>query len=107
MKRLEQVRELLYREIGAIVAKELDIGNVLATFTRVETSSDSRYADIYFVTIPDDAAERVLTEFNRNILLIQKSLNKRLRMRPVPQIRFHIDEVEQDAVHIDELLKRI
>jgi len=106
-RRVEQVEELLRREIGTIVAKEVDMVRVLITLTRIEVSKDTRYANIYFVTIPSDGASKALEQLNSNIFLIQKSLNKRLRMRPVPQIRFHIDETEQEAAHIDELLERI
>lgn len=106
-RRVEQVRELLRREIGTIVAREVDMERVFVTFTRIEVSKDVRYADIYFVAIPQESAGSALARLNSNIFLIQKSLNKRLRMRPVPQIRFHIDEIEQEAAHIDELLKRI
>lgn len=107
MRRIERVQELILREIGSIVARELDVVNILTTFTRVELSRDIRYADIYFLTIPDDAANRIAWELKRNIFLLQQSLNKRLRMRPVPQIRFHIDKREQEAAKIDELLERV
>ena len=106
-RRVEQVEELLRREIGTIVAKEVDMERMFITFTRIEVSKDTRYTDIYFVTIPGEGAGKALEQLNSNIFLIQKSLNKRLRMRPVPQIRFHIDETEQEAAHIDELLERI
>ena len=106
-RRVEQVEELLRREIGTIVAKEVDMARVLITFTRIGISKDVRYADIYFVAIPGDSAGKALEQLNSNIFLIQKSLNKRLRMRPVPQIRFHIDETEQEAAHIDELLEGV
>ena len=106
-RRIEQVGELLRREIGTIVAREVDMERVLVTFTRIEVSKDVRYADMYFAAIPEAAAGKVLERLNSNIFLIQKSLNKRLRMRPVPQIRFHIDETEQEAAHIDELFERI
>lgn len=106
-RRVEQVEELLRREVGTIVAREVDLARVLLTLTRIEISKDNRYTDIYFVTIPQASAGKALEQLNGNIFLIQKSLNKRLRMRPVPQIRFHIDETEQEAAHIDELLERI
>jgi len=81
------------------------MGNAFVTFTRVEISSDIRYGDIYFTTIPDDAQAQVAEVLNKNIFTIQQFLNKRLRMRPVPQIRFHIDKMEQEARKIDKIIE--
>ena len=64
-------------------------------------------AEIYFLTIPDDAAEEIHKKLKKNIFFIQQALNKRLRMRPVPKIRFSIDKQEQEASKIDEVLTGI
>lgn len=90
-----------------IVAKEVGIKDVLITITRMELSVDLQYGNIYFTTIPKEAAERALERLKQHVVSVQRTLNKRLRMRPVPKIRFLIDEGEQEAAHIDELLKRI
>ena len=107
MRRMERVNELIRRELGTIVAKEINVTGSILTFTRVELSSDLNYADIYFLVIPDERSGDVLLEINKNIFDIQQGLNKRLRMRPVPKVRFHIDEEEEEARKIDELLKRV
>jgi len=107
MRRMERVNELIRRELGTIVAKEINVTGSILTFTRVELSSDLNYADIYFSVIPDDRSGDVLMEINKNIFDIQQGLNKRLRMRPVPKVRFHIDGEEEAARKIDELLKRV
>ena len=106
-KRLEQVAELILRETSAIIRREIDFREVIVTFSRVQTSKDLHYADVYFSVFPDEAAHTVLNEINKKIADIQRLLNKRLRMRPVPKIRFHIDEMEREAAKINELLKRI
>lgn len=107
MRMSERVQELIRRELGTIVTREVDLTNMIVTFTRVEISSDVNYADIYFVTIPDESSGDALERINKNIFSIQQALNKRLRMRPVPKIRFHIDEGEFEAQKIDEILKGI
>ncbi len=106
-KRIERVNEVIKKELAVIVSREIETPNTFVTFTRVEVSSDLHYADVYFLTIPDEASAGVAAELNKNVYLIQQTLNKRLRMRPVPKIRFRIDRMEQEAVKIDEILKRI
>lgn len=107
MRRIERVSELIRRELGKIVFKEIDFHNTIVTFTRTEISKDINYADIYFLAIPDESSANVLRDLNQKVFNIQQDLNKRLRMRPVPKIRFHIDKEEREAQKIDELLKRI
>jgi ribosome-binding factor A len=106
-KRIERASEVIKKELAAIVPREIEAPNTFVTLTRVEVSSDLHYADVYFLTIPDKASEGVAAELDKNVYLIQQKLNKRLRMRPVPKIRFRIDQGEQEAAKIDEILKRI
>jgi ribosome-binding factor A len=103
-RRIERVRELIKREIAMIVARDVGIKDVLLTITRVEISPDVQYADIYITTIPKDATEHALRQLTHHVVSIQQTLNKRLRMRPVPKIRFLIDEGEQEAAQIDEII---
>lgn len=103
-RRLESVAELIRRELSVIILKKEE---VIITLTRVELSYDTQYADVYFTSFPDEGSKKTLQDLNRDVFSMQQDLNKRLRMRPVPKIRFHIDRMEEEAVKIDELLKRI
>jgi len=105
--RLERLNEVIRRELGTIVAREVDMKRVFITFTRITVSSDIHYADLYFVTVPDDAGGKALKQLNQNIFSIQQSLNKRLHMRPVPKIRFHIDSEEKEAAKIDRAIESL
>ena len=106
-RRVERLIELLRRELGTIVAREVDMKGVFITFTRITVSDDVHYADIYFTTLPEDAEGKALAQFNQNISSIQRLLNKRLRMRPVPKIRFHIDTEEREAMKIDRVIENL
>ena len=106
-RRKDRVTELIRREVARIILKEGEIFGAIITFTRIEVSVDIRNVNIYFLTIPDDKAEEVHKKLGKNIFSIQQALNKRLRMRPVPRIRFCIDKQEQEASKIDEVLKGI
>lgn len=107
VRRIERVSELMRREIAMIVAREVGIRGVLITLTRVEISLDLQYGNIYFTTIPEEAAEKALGQLTQNIFPIQQALNRRLRMRPVPKIRFLVDGAEQEAAKIDEIIHTI
>jgi len=106
-RRLERATEVMKREISAIISRCVDLGGALLTLTRVELTKDLRYADVYFMVIPDRRRDEVGKVLAQNIFEIQHALNQRLRMRPVPKVRFHQDEAELEATKIDELLKGI
>lgn len=90
-----------------IVTKEHLAPGIFMTCTRVEISSDGLYADMYFVTVPRSASKQALEALRKNIFSIQQALNKRLRMRPVPKLRFLIDRAEEEATVIDEIIERL
>ena len=106
-RRLERATELIKRELSGIIAKDFILSGVMITLTRVELSSDLQYADIYFMVIPDKLLEQARKMFGKNIFDIQQALNKRLRMRPVPKVRFHKDEALLEAAKLDEFLKGV
>lgn len=103
-RRIERISEVLRRELASFIIREMVMKEALVTFTRVEVSSDLHYADAYFVCLPDTSEGKFLQVLNRNIFSIQQSLNKRLRMRPVPKVRFHIDREEEEAAKIENIL---
>lgn len=106
-RRQERASEVLRRELANFIAREMYMEGALVTIMRVAISSDLHYADVYFTCLPDTRQETCLTILKKNIFSIQQSLNKRLRMRPVPKIRFHIDTQEEEAAKIEETLSKL
>ena len=98
-KRIDQVNQLIKEEVSKLILREVEISrDAMITVTRVETSSDLRHSAVYISTLFKDKQEAALHELNKSIYDIQHLLNRTLRMRPVPKIRFEIDkayEIEQ------------
>lgn len=93
-RRREKLNVLLREEVAAIVDREIEFGKgVLVTVTRADVSPDARYATVYFSLLGSDAGD-ALAILERSVYDIQQILNKRLRMRPVPRIRFAEDKAE-------------
>ena len=105
-KRLERVNELLHREISQLFLRELDFYNTLVTITKVETSVDLREAKIMISVMPYEKSQTALKVLEKNIFDLQQILNKKLKMRPVPKIRFEIDKLAAKAQYIEELLQK-
>ena len=107
-KRIEQVNELIQRELGKIILREIDFPQgIMVTLTRVETSVDLGQSKVYVSCFPRGKTKSVLGILNQNIYDIQQGLNKRLKMRIIPKIFFAAERETAEAGRIEELLERL
>ncbi len=107
-KRIERVNSLIQKELGKIILREVELPvGVLSTLTRVETSVNLIDAKVYIAVLPLDKTKRVLEILNKIVYELQKILNKRLRMRPIPKIRFIEEKQTVEAAKIEGLLEEI
>jgi len=105
-KRINQVNDLIRQELGQIVFREGDfISKPLITITRVDTSIDCRYSKVFITILPENETKTVIEGLNKKIYSIQKALDKRLYMRPVPKIRFLLDVQGEKNSILDNLFK--
>jgi ribosome-binding factor A len=103
----EKLNMLMRDELGKIIDRTLEFSeHALVTITRVNTSSDLRYATV-FVSIFNTNNASVLEILEKNVYHIQQQLNKKLRMRPVPKIRFALDEEEIRRESVERSLPKI
>jgi ribosome-binding factor A len=107
-KRIEQVNELICREVGKIILKSIDFPpDILVTLTRVETSIDLERSRVYISCLPEEKIKLVLGILDRNIYNIQQGLNKRLKMKIIPKIAFVKEKETVEAGRVEELLERL
>jgi ribosome-binding factor A len=98
--RLKRVAKELQREISQIILYELENSSLgFITITRVEPTPDLKSAKV-FMTVLDYKAESSSADEQKSTLnsltqkagYIQKLLGKRIRLRYLPKLSFHIDE---------------
>lgn len=106
-RRLEKLNILLQEEVAKILDEELEFpeGNLI-TVTRVSISNDAYYA-VIFISILGKDLQKSLEILEKSIYHIQKQLNRRLRIRPVPKIRFTLDEGEIQREMVEKSLAEI
>ena len=106
-RRLEKLSSLLKEELSKIIDREADFPNgEIVTITRVDISPDVYYANI-FLTILGQSPADALEILVKNIYDIQQELNKKMRVRPVPRIKFHLDKEEYNREHVEKALAKI
>ncbi len=106
--RIPRVNQLIKKELSQIILQEVDFGQeFLSTLTRVETNQDLREANVWISTIPEKNSKRVLEILNRNIYILQQKLGKRLKMRPIPKIKFLEEKKTVEASRIEKILEEL
>lgn len=103
----DKLNMLMRDELGKIIDREVEFPEgSLVTITHVITSSDLRYATVLISVFGVDP-NRILEKLAKNVYPIQQKLNRQLRMRPVPKIRFDIDEEEVRRESVEKSLGKL
>ena len=105
-QRILKINKLIKRELGKIILTDVDFPkNAIMTITKVKTSADLRYADIFISVLPDEISIEIEKELKENIYFIQGKLNRKLFMKPLPRIRFMIDKSGEDVDRIGKIIE--
>lgn len=106
--RIEKINSLIQRELSQIISREIDFPQgLLVTVTGVETLPDLSLAKIWLSIFPVQETKNVIKILNKRIGYLQRLLNKRLIMRPLPRIKFFVDTAEERAAKVEDLLDDI
>ncbi len=106
--RQRKFARLIQKELGDIFQKDLKeiTGNHLVTITVVRVSPDLSIAKIYLSFLPDKGKTEKMDMLRENIKQIRQELAVRIRhqVRIIPELQFFIDDTEEEAMRINQLL---
>jgi ribosome-binding factor A len=104
--RTRRVGEQLQRELASLIFEELKdprLGMVSVSGTRV--SRDLSHAKVYVSVLGDEqVATASLKVLNHAAGFLRHKLGQRMRLRTVPELRFHIDHSIEEGARIDALI---
>jgi ribosome-binding factor A len=111
VKRLESLSEIIKTELAQMIMREIELPEgILLTITRAEITDDKQQAKIRISLLGGTDAEKtqreILDMLSKRTPLLQGMLNRKMRTRPVPRIRFLIDEEELKRQRVEELLAK-
>lgn len=102
-RRREKLNNLIREELSKILDREFEFpSETMLTLTRVDMSPDGHYATVFFTVFRKE--KETLDILEKNVYTTQQMLNRRMRVRPVPKIRFAIDEQEMNRESIEKSL---
>lgn len=106
--RKERVSEQMKQELANIVNQELKDPRVkFITITDVEVTGDLSQAKVFFTVLEETGKEETLRALNKAKGFIRSEIGKRMTMRKIPEIEFHLDESIDYGYRIEKLLKEI
>ena len=105
--RIEKVNSILEQEIGKIILREFYFPEIMVTLTHVDASTNLIEAKVFISSYPDKKLDEIIEIINKNVVRIQHEINEKLRMRPVPKIKFFKDKEISRAGRVEELLGQL
>ena len=90
--RLERVCEVLKREIGVILLRDIDFAPVLVTVSSVDVTPDLKQAHVFVSALGKPGQQRqVLEKLERNRVHLQSEIAKRVTLKHTPHLFFKLD----------------
>ena len=106
--RLERVNELLQRELGAIINREIHFPEALLTIHEVDVTPDLKHAHVYVSFIGSDKASKAsISKLAGARSHLQYLLSKRVILKYTPQIHFKLDESVVRGTRVINLMSEL
>jgi len=103
-KRIEQVNELLRKEISLAITRDLELPDVLVTVTKVDCIPELKEAKVLISVLPDNKAGSTLEKIRKQQGFIYDYLKKKTVLRRIPVLKFIFDDTQKHAAEIEKII---
>jgi ribosome-binding factor A len=105
--RLLRVNELLKRELGALLSRDVAFDDALVTVNQVNVTPDLKKAHIYVSVLGSEPKGSVLAKLEAHRTILQGDLTKRVVLKYTPHLVFHLDDSIERGTRIIEILQKL
>ena len=103
-----RVRELLLRELGAIIARDYTFSAKLVTVHGVDLSADFKHCHVHVGVLGTEKEQRAaIGKLQENRPVLQHELSRRVVLKYTPLLHFHLDETVERGTKIMEIMRQI
>lgn len=107
-KRTDRVADQLQKELAVLIQREVKDPRLgMVTVSGATVSRDLGYADIYVTLLGEQDSERIkenLQVLKRAAGFLRSQIAQRIKLRHVPELRFHFDESVVRGQHLSSLI---
>lgn len=106
--RLIRVCELLKRELGVLIMRELRFEAPLVSVRAIDITPDLKRAHVFITALGTPGQKKEAIEIlNKNRPLLQKELSRRVILKHTPHLIFDLDESIERGTRIINLLDEL
>lgn len=106
--RLARVCEVLKRELGMIIRRELEFENTLVTVSGVDITPDLKQAHVFISALGSPAGRRKAMEsLEEHRVMFQTELSRRVHIKHTPHLNFRLDEAIERGARIITLMDEL
>ena len=106
--RLERVNELIKRELGELITREVSFEAALVTVQHVDITPDLKQAHVFVSVIGSEAEARAaMSVLHASRAVLQHLLSKRVILKYTPHLHFKLDESIERGTRVISILEQI
>jgi ribosome-binding factor A len=102
--RKERIASLIREELALMLAREMELPEVLPTITEVIIDDDHAHANVRISFFPSEKAEQSLKVVQKELPRFEHMLWKKLGIRPMPHLSVMIDRGPENAARVEKAL---
>ena len=103
-----RVKELLLRELGAIISRDFTFAAKLVTVHGVDLSADFKHCHVHVGVLGTEKEQRAaIGKLQENRPVLQHELSRRVVLKYTPQLHFHLDETMERGTKVMEIMRQI
>lgn len=103
----EHIRRELAEILGSVPLGDPELDRISVTVSEVKISPDLRHATVYVMPLGGQRADEILQALRDRAPPIRSLLGKGLHLRAVPDLRFELDIIFDQADHMNRLLAAV
>ena len=103
-----RVRELILRELGAIISREFTFTAKLVTVQAVDLTPDFKNCHVHVGVLGTESEQKkAIGKLQESRPHLQHELAKRVVLKFTPQLHFHLDEAIERGTRVMEVMRQI
>ncbi len=106
--RLVRVRELLKRELGSVIVRDLQFTSPLVTISDVDITPDLKQAHVFVSALGTDGQRRAAIEtLELHRVELQQELSKRVVLKNTPHLNFRLDDSIERGTRVITIMNEL
>ena len=106
--RIGRINEEVQRELSELIRSLKDPRvQTMLSITRVDTTSDLRYAKVYVSVLEESREKEAMKGLKSAGGWLRRELGQRLQLRYTPELVFELDDSLKYGAHMYDLLSRL